>query len=403
MAKKKQISRIVHMFVLLICVGVVLFAGVILSARPVSARAKRFNVTLKPAMTSIKVSWPKVKGAAKYRIYRADVTGVETGDEKFPTQGEYRYIRTNKGSTSTSFVDQKLKKSRYYAYLVKVYDKKGRRIASTYADDVYSCACIGLGIPSLGNNGYGENHINTLKKLYLYISADYYGVNAKDIKADVFRKAAGEKQYKKIDSISLRDGAAEYTDKRVKSGKNYSYKTQLFCDSAGKTYRSKMSDKVSIPAVNFSAKYRVKCLTRACTSQNRLEIVLRISNKNKFNGITTVLPKTKGYYDANYYGQKENGEIAAYDFRFTAYSRDNVVWKKIPKGGVKLPAEKPLFLKGEILRREEDTIYFGGSTGKESMIISDGSMFRYDGPGVGDTYVSLDLKKGTGSAYQEYD
>lgn len=384
-----------------------MLAGLVLSVRPVSAREKPFTVYPEGRLDSVRVAWRQKEGAVKYKLYRADVsTLANNGSGDYPTRIDYKKIGTVKNKTV--YHDKNIKKWRYYAYLVEAYDKKGKLIASTRADDSISYACKGLGRPVLGNGGYGENHTNTRKKLYLYIAADDYGAGyyTKNVQAVIYRKTAGGNKYKKLATGTLKDGFLEYADKKVKSGKKYSYKVQLIKKAGRKTYKSKKSKAVTIPAVNFSPAYKVRCLTPAGKWQDRgkQEITFTLANKSKYNGTMKILPSGGPEYDsATYFALNAKGETAEYPFRFTEYSKDGKVWKMIPAGGVKLPKKEILFLKGEILRGEEKDICFGGTTGKVSYISVEGGSMEYDGPGIGETFGTFDFRTGKGSAYLEWD
>ena len=374
-----------------------------LSPSTVSAKAKRFDVTLKPSLTSVKVSWPAKKGAVRYKVYRSEVTFTED-DPIYPKLQDYKKVAALKGKTKTSWTDKKVKKFTYYAYVVKAFNQKGKQIACTYQTDDLSYACRGLGRPSLSNGGYGETYTNSRKKLHLYLSEDYYAASTKNAVAVIYRKAEGEKKYKKIATVRMKNGFVEYMDKKVKTGVTYHYKARLIKKSGGKTYRSKKTNTVELPAVNFRAKYGVKCLTPGGTyNGDTLEITLCISKAGKYDGKTLISPVDREW-NLYHYIPVKNTEGYQYPFRFTAYSSNNSLWKPIPEKGIELPAKGNLYLKAELQKGENDVIRFGGcSKGKESYIELEEPALTYQGPGVGYTMTVLDLSEETGSAYQEWD
>ena len=386
--------------------GILLTATVcIFAAGMVSAKANRFDVSLKPKENAIEVLWKAKDSAVSYRIYRAELLDPQVYGTDVPAWKQYKKVKTVKRKNRTSWTDKTGVKGRYYAYVIRAYDKKGRKIADTYRKGTAVFACRGLGKPSLWNNGYGENHTNSEKVLYLYISPDENGMSSSGAQAVIFRKEAGEKTYKKIASVPVGEGSAEYADRTVKPGRTYLYRVQIVKKTGSGTCYSLKSDTVKIPAVRFRAKYKVRCLTPAetCTDWTALEITLILSNEGKYNGETIILPG--GNEETSYTCSKlGNGGAYSYPFRFTHYSNDGSGWKKLPEKGIRLPSGSPLYLKGEISRGENESIFFGGNSKESvSLITSDSSLLDYQGPGFGETCMQLDLAAGTGWAYQEWD
>ena len=399
--------RVLLLFSMTLLTCLLLFA----TAKPTAAAKETFNVHLHPALTSIGISWPNKKAAVKYKIYRADVTDVEAGSDRIPERSSYKKVKTLKVKSPKgkrlNWSDKNAKNGRYYAYIVRAFDKNGKEIADSWdGSDWISYACKGLGRTWISNDGYGENYTNSRKELHISVMSDQAGIDVSNAQVILYRKKAGAKKFTKIATRNLKNGSLDYTDKNVKSGKKYSYRARVIKKAGGKTYKAKMSKTITIPAVNFHAKYKVKCLTPAgtYTDRDKLEITMMLQNKGKYNGTTTILRKDGEYTGSEYHGEKKGGGSGLYDFRFTMYSKDNVTWKPIPTKGIKLPKKKPLYLKGEILKGEEPVIYFGGSAaGWTSYIDSEGGMFDYDGPGAGYTSAMLNFSSGTGGAYLEWD
>ncbi|MBQ9062701.1 MAG: hypothetical protein IJ121_07790 [Eubacterium sp.] len=398
-------KTIIFSLMLLACL---LFLG---TAKPTSAATTSFNVHLHPELNAVKISWPNKKAAVKYKIYRADVSDVEAGSDRIPERSSYKKVKTLKVKSPKgkrlSWSDKKAKNGRYYAYIVRAFDKNGKQVADSWdGSDWISYACKGLGRTWIGNDGYGENYINSRKELHISVMSDQVGIDVSNAQVILYRKNAGAKKFKKIATRNLKNGSLDYTDKNVKAGKKYSYRARVIKKAGGKTYKAKMSKTITIPAVNFHAKYKVKCLTPAgtYTDRDKLEITMLLQNKGKYNGMTTILKQSGEYFEAEYSGEKKGVGSGRYSFRFTMYSKDNVTWKPIPAKGIKLPKKKPLYLKGEILKGEEPAIYFGGSAaGWTSFIDSEGGMFDYEGPGAGYTSAMLSFSTGTGGAYMEWD
>ena len=397
--KKTVFSNRIALLMLLLC-GLLLF-----SPSSVFAKAKKLKVRAKSQLTSVQVSWSVQKGAVKYKVYRADATEAEEGAD-YPVLSEYKKVKTLKGNGKTTWTDKTAEKGRFHAYVVKAYNKKGQEIASSFNKNSMDYACCGVPMPNLGNNGYGENFLNSRKTLYLWIQGVYSEFNLKNTDVLIFRKTAGGKKYKKLAAVKMKGGTVEYADKSVKAGKTYYYKAQFAKKSGGKTYKSKKTKALVLPAVNFSANYKLKSLTPAGTyNQDKLEITFSMKNKGKYNGKTTLYAPENDWkgWSEYYNGQDSYSDGSeVYPFRLTAYSKDNKPWKAIPPKGISLPKKAPLYLKGEILRGDHNAIHYGLKE-KGFGISSTEQMIHYEGPGAGVTYAELSLSKGSGSAYQEWD
>ncbi len=382
-------------------------AIVLLTPAEASAKSKSFEVKLKPTMKTIKVTWPKIKGAVKYKVYRADVTDVMWNDQDYPDLSKFKKVKTNKGKSKTRFIDKKVKKDRYYTYVIKAFNKREKQIACNYDPVNMPADCKSLSVPFLSNVGYGEDYANSPKKLYLGIMSGQGGVSGIGASVVVYRKAAGDKAYRKIDTFRLKhDYQITYADKTVSPGVTYTYQVQLYKKSGGKKYWSRRSAPLTIPAVNFTAHYTMKSLTPAGIYEglDQLEITLVMANAGKYNGAATILTGRSWNGTEEYYCDDAGGKTHWYGLQFTQYSLDNVTWNKIPAKGVRLPGKDPLYLKAVLLRGEDPVlIYAGSEKGRLSSINSEDGLMNYAGPGSGYTNVRFDLAAGTGRLYNEYD
>ena len=124
-----------------------------------------FNHYTYSKLNGIKVTWKKKKGAKKFRIYRLVRKNDFLDDEVYPTRSDFKKYKTTK---KRSFLDKKTKKGRYYSYFVDVVNKKGKVIATSWMENC-DMAVKGLAQPVVSNAGYGEDHVNTPHKIYLYI------------------------------------------------------------------------------------------------------------------------------------------------------------------------------------------------------------------------------------------
>ena len=376
----------------------------VITFTPNAVQAKRFKQHLTANLKSISVSWSKVKGAKKYVVYRAKVKR----SEETPKKSKFKKIKT---VYKRKYTDKKVKKNKYYAYYVKAV-KNGKVIKTTFNKNYMDNKCKGFERAQIGNAGYGENYSNSPKKLYLYTDVGYNGYSPNKIKYVFYRKVKGTKKAaKKMYLKKTKDGF--YYDSKVEAGKTYQYKCKAYVKRGKKKYYSKISKMVEIAAVNFHASYKIETLTKAGVyDQKELFAEFKITKGKKYDGTTVFLSKETEDIDLGYrcYEKKDTPEANqhSYTFTFTQYSEDGKTWKDIPKDGVELPADKPLYLKAKIAIKKdskETKIYFAGNDSKYyfSGISSAGELLEYHGPGIGEGYANFDLIEGTGSSYQEWD
>lgn len=368
---------------------------------PKKVEAGVFNHYTYSKLNGIKVTWKKKKGAKKFRIYRLVRKNDFLDDEVYPTRSDFKKYKTTK---KRSFLDKKTKKGRYYSYFVDVVNKKGKVIATSWMENC-DMAVKGLAQPVVSNAGYGEDHVNTPHKIYLYISPGE-GYTSGKMKYKLYRKVAGAKKYKKIRTAKYPKGLTdEYCDKTVKPGKTYYYKVKSFLKKGKKKYASIYSDKCEISAVKFKGKYKVESITKAGVYTGKsMEAIIKFSNGQKYNGRTFLKGKT--YYNSD-------GKVGSfiYDMNILEYSKDNKIWIDARNKSVEIPTNGSVYIKFEIrtTKEEDNKIYYAGSDGVNysESYISDGNgedyFIAYNGPGFGDTYGGFDLLKGTGSAYQDWD
>ena len=372
----------------------------IIAFAPNNVQAKRFSSSLKANLKSITVTWKQAKGAQKYVVYRANVKR----NEDTPEKSRFKKIKT---LHTRKYTDKKIKKNKYYAYYVDAI-KNGKVIKTTFNDYYMDHKCKGLERAQLLNGGYGENHTNSCKKLYLYTDVGYNGYSPKKPKYVFYRKVKNSKTAaKKMTLKKTRDGM--YCDNKVKPGKTYQYRCKAYVKKGKKKYYSKISKIVEIPAVNFHASYKIESLTKSGIYDTELEAVFKVTKGKKYDGTTVFLNSTSQDFDDAYCcREKYNSEEHRYNIQFIQYSEDGETWKYIPKDGVKLSSSKALYLKAKITIKKdskETSIVFLGSDSKYyySAIEAYGQLIKYCGPGVGDAYADFDLINETGSSYQEWD
>lgn len=368
---------------------------------PKKVEASVFNHYTYSKLNGIKVTWKKKKGAKKFRVYRLVKKTDVFEEDNYPKRSDFKKYKTTK---KRSFLDKKTKKGRYYSYFVDVVNKKGKVIATSWMENC-DMAIRGIGQPYVNNAGYGEDYTNTPQKLYLYISPGD-GFTSKKMKYNLYRKAVGDKKYKKIRTAKYPRGFSdEYCDNTVTPGKTYIYKVKSIYKKGKKKYTSTYSETCKISAVTYRGIYKVESITKSGVYTGKsMEAVIKFSNGQKYNGKTYLQGRT------NYNSAGKDGSFN-YEMVIIAYSKDNKNWTDARNKKVEIPSNGSVYIKFEIktTKSEEDKICYAGSDDAnyfESYISSgyeEDWFIDYQGSGHGDTYGGFDLLKGSGYAYQDWD
>ena len=275
-------------FIIIVVLLAAALAGYLIwqEAEPAGEKEEtRMTIRLTPDMESVKVTWRPVDGTDLYVLYRADVTDAVRGDEDMPKRTEYQSLG-DQGS-NTSFTDVGAEENHFYSYIVESYDTAGILIGDSYRKDEMEYVCVGMGMPTILNYGYGEEHTNSKDELFLYMMAEENGVSPEGAKFQIYRTVEGKDKYRKIGTAKAVEGAAEYRDSSVKPGTTYTYRVVEVKDVDGESRESEWSDEETIPAVNFTAKYRGMLLKKE--SKDNV-VAFKLRNADKYNGITTVYP-----------------------------------------------------------------------------------------------------------------
>lgn len=377
-------------------------------AKPMKTEAKVKlvkNFTLKPGMKSMKLKWKKNKKVSYYKIYRYKIK-KHTDELIDLKKKKYKKIATT--YNKKSYTDKKAKRNKRYSYFIEGYKKrkgKDKLISSNYENSADTYEYVGLDQPDLFNDGCGEFYENTINKLHLLATFDF-GVTPQ--KVMVYRKAKGEKKYKKIATYKVKKNgfAREIVDKKVTPGKTYSYKVRSYRKYKKKKYYSKYSLVETISALNLVGKYKVDCLTPAGEVNT---FRFKMTGKDKYNGDLTVKPDNKNNYFSYTYTEAKDKPFWSYDCHINSYSTDGVTWKTIPEKGVILKGTNSLFFEAKINIPLDVTtipkVYFGGDSGcYESYIFSD-YMFKYHGSGAGLGYATgnIDFLTKSAKVYEDID
>lgn len=150
----------------------------------------------------VKISWGKVNGADKYRVYRKT------------SKTDWKYI----GSASkTNYTDKTAKSGTKYYYAIKARNEAGNSSLSKSLSVRY------LSVPKLSKVS------NTTKGVKLT-----WGKVSGAEKYKIYRKTSKNGEWKYLDTTSK----TYFTDKSAKSGKTYYYTARAFKDSAKSYYNT---------------------------------------------------------------------------------------------------------------------------------------------------------------------
>lgn len=299
------------------------------------------------------------------KVYRAEFTSKQFkktfkyDQDELPIK-KFHYIKTVKKLT---FTDKNIKKGKYYAYGIKAYNKKHKKISEDFQNmkvDFYTTKVVCKPKIKISENKYeyvAKKHYNTGSRISIYIKesskgspVDYYVI---------YRREAQSKKYKKLKNIKCRANETLFDDKKVKPNKTYFYKAKAVAKVGKKKYYSPKSSTCEAKTINYFGKYKVGSITEP--SDDVKEIIFWIQNNSKGNGEMTLYPltqiKPEFTYDGEYlpdycYGYYEfqkNKDSANIEYlyhpNFAKYSYDMVNWKNITESGIDVPKKKKIYIK----------------------------------------------------------
>ena len=335
------------LMVLILAVVTAVSMVLVIPAESVSAagspKVKVLKYKITPSMNSLKVSWKKQKNVSYYLIYKTEYNVKDIYKIEPVPMSKFKKVKKVSGK-KTSWTDKKVKKGRYYNYVIRGYKKskgKTRMVCNSFKPTATYYNCPGLQRPDIFDGGDGENYSNTRNKLYLYVQRTD-GVRPDGV--TIYRKAAGASKYKKIKAKKMEKGrfniGSFYRDSSVKPGKTYSYKARTWVKKNGKKKYSPYSNVVTIPAVNHTGTYTVKAMTAAGTVK---EFSVRMTS-DKYNGILYLKggAGTDGpLYEASAAGKLYDNQKVA----LVSWSKDNKTWLGIPSAGLQVKAGQTVYLK----------------------------------------------------------
>ena len=375
-------KRIISILMTLI---IVLSLGVV---APKSASAMGLiEFDFKNEVEQIKISWKKYDNASYYDILKRDLTDYIRNTKMDPDDIMFQTYKTK--VTETSIVDNKVIFGHVYEYVINAYDSKGNKLATTSldSDSTLNIVYAGVTVPHITFSPLSRN-----KKLYITV----YTGNDEDLKncsTEIWRIERNEQQYQRIDTVKNVQAVCEYRDMTAKAGCVYSYVVNTYMEKNGKKMYGVWSNGQNVVAGNTNGSYKVKCYTKAkTTNKNKLTVKFRLKNTNQNNGRTVLVKKQKTYV----YQKSKKSKEYRYKFKLTKYSVDNKTWKKIPNKGIEMP-RKGIYLKGVIMAKKK--IRFATKNVRTSNI---GGIIKYDGNTGDADYSYIDFVKKKGKAVSEY-
>ena len=289
------------------------------------------NVSIDSSLDEIIVSWNNVDKAAFYRLYKVDMSKVKKDED-----GNYdNYVQMDKklivklgDFEGNIYRDKDVKYGNDYRYYIEaIGNEDGNEKAITFSWSEYRHC--GLSKPKIGLSDYDGTDYSFDEQNAMFIN---FGEGTFPDGYILYRKAEGEKEFKKIDEISdkvIRD-LDYYCDTKVEYKKKYTYKVKTYKMKNGERIYSEDSEELVITTTNYYPTYKVSLEGNSQNGREGFEFSIKSDKDNS----DTVFYKSGGYF----------GEAPLI---MSKYSTDNKNWKEIPKEGVVLKEEEKLYFKFE--------------------------------------------------------
>ena len=384
--------------------------------KSVCAKSKKIVMYSTPSIKSIKISINYGKKVSYYKIYKATLSKSYVKNTlcklDYIPKKKYKLLRK---TSKKKYIDKKVKKNKYYAYIVKGFSKKGKKVEEY--NDRYAYNCLrnigSIATPTLKYDVFDAEDCLcssncSSKKLAMFSESKSGGpVPTSFI---LYRKEEGKKKYRKLkEKKIIREDECGFIcdwidDKKVETNHHYYYKVKYCIKTKKKKYYSKMSNAIKLWAVDSLPSYDIECLTNPFTwdckkyPDEKHEFIYKVADR-KTNGKTIIHIAGGCYY---------NGRDNVL-FNSAQYSFDMINWYTMSEEGIELPKNKAIYIRSYLTPYDYnggseydklDKVFFAG-VNKNSYIYFgsikyDCSLGRYAGEGMFD----FGTKSGTIKEYQ---
>ena len=274
----------------------------------------------------IKLTWNKQNGVTGYQIYRAT-----------SKTGKYSKIKTITKSSINTYIDEKVSSGKTYYYKVKAYRKYN--VNTYYGKDSNIKQQIYIAAPSISVQSYNDKATIKWNKVSGTTGYIIYRANTKNGKYTQVKKIANQK------TIS-------YTDKKIKSKKEYYYKIRAYKTISGKTHYSSYSSTIQKTAYAQakikSVSYNSKAITikwGKVSNVTGYEVYRANYGSNTYKKIKTLKNSTT-YKDKNIsVGKAYYYKIKAYKTKGKSKIYGQLSWGKLRATGSRTQQMNKLTLK----------------------------------------------------------
>ena len=196
---------------------------------------------VKASKNSVKLTWTKVKGAAKYEIYRTSTSSTDTSYSKkdgTASNAKWKLVKTINSAKTVKYTDKKLTSGESYGYKVVAVYKTGKD-----AKNIYDIAYVTLDLQT------PQNVVALLSgsKVKVTWDADKY---AKKYEVRYIKTDAQGKSYTE-DPVVVSTKKANYTIKGLKAGESVTVQVRAYNGKKWSSWSS--SDGVAMSLANVKS------------------------------------------------------------------------------------------------------------------------------------------------------
>ena len=253
------------------------------------AKPTNLNVAIASAK-SVKITWDKVKGTAKYQLYRSETKN-----------GAYKLVKT---VTVANATDTTVAPGKTYYYKVKALcsNKEGNSVISGFVTAKALPAA-----PLIKSSAKGDRETITISWEKVHGASGYY----------IYRRGYSKENWKLMDKVS-----ASTTSCKLASSGKYVYKIMAYTKIDGVEYLSPYSNEAiartmtarSVRIFKNNAEFYNSLSWRTTTTATAYEVWYKISKNGKWQLAETV-PAETGIERQTYHHYVKNGKSYYYRLR----------------------------------------------------------------------------------------